>query len=124
MCLALGLLLPAHALHAAGSTTVLLVRQAEKAAEGGNDPSPSSAGQDRARVLAHVAGAADVAAIYVTQYKRTKETAAPLSARLGLTPIEHLAADSTGLVSEIQSRWAGRTVVVCGHSNSLPEIVR
>ena len=122
-CLAL-LLAGVAPLAAADSTTVILVRHAEKASTGGNDPSLSEAGQARARTLAHVAGATQAAAVYVTQYKRTQETVQPLAEKLQLTPIEHPAADSAGLVSAIQSRWGGRTVLVCGHSNSVPEIVK
>ena len=122
-CLALGLL-AASPLAAADTTTVILVRHAEKASTGGNDPSLSEAGQARARVLGHVAGATQAAALYVTQYKRTQETVQPLAAKLQLVPVTHPAGDSAGLVSAIQSRWAGRTVLVCGHSNSLPEIVQ
>jgi broad specificity phosphatase PhoE len=122
-CLALGLL-AASPLAAADSTTVILVRHAEKASSGGNDPSLSEAGQARAQALAHVAGASQAAALYVTQYRRTQETLQPLAATLQLTPIQHPAKDSPGLVSEIQSRWAGRTVLVCGHSNSVPEVVQ
>ena len=66
--------------------TVLLVRHAEKAAGGSDDPPLSPAGEARARVLAHVAGSAGVSAIYHTQYKRTQQTVAPLAAKLGLTP--------------------------------------
>ena len=122
-CLALGLL-AASPLAAADATTVILVRHAEKASTGGSDPALSEAGQARARTLAHVAGATQAAAVYVTQYKRTQETVQPLATKLQLTPVTHPAGDSAGLVSAIQSRWAGRTVLVCGHSNSLPEIVK
>jgi broad specificity phosphatase PhoE len=121
--LSLALLVPAHGLHAAGPTTVILVRHAEKAAAPSGDPHLSAAGKARARVLAHVAGATEAAAIYVTQYQRTRETVAPLAAKLDLTPIQHPAADTPGLVNTIQSSWSGRTVVVCGHSNTVPEIV-
>jgi broad specificity phosphatase PhoE len=123
-CLCLGLLLAAGASGAADATTVILVRHAEKASTGGNDPSLSDAGLTRARTLAHVAGATRAAAVYVTEYKRTQETVQPLAAKLQLTPIQHPAKDSPGLVSQIQSRWAGRTVLVCGHSNSVPEVVQ
>src|SRR5262245_7501052 len=79
-------------------TVVLVVRHAEKASPTAPDPSLSTAGRARARALAHVAGAASVDAIYVTQFKRTKETAAPLASELRLVPIEHPAADTAGLV--------------------------
>ena len=60
------------------TTMVLIVRHAEKAASAGTDPDLSAAGAARANALAAVAAHAGVEAAYVTQFKRTKETAAPL----------------------------------------------
>lgn len=124
ICLAVGLLMPAPGLYAADPTTVIVVRHAEKATTPGSDPRLSAEGKARALALAHVAGPAAPAALYVTQFMRTQETLAPLAAQLRLTPIQHPAADTPGLVSAIQSSWSGRTVVVCGHSNTVPEIVK
>jgi broad specificity phosphatase PhoE len=122
--LAVGMLLPADALLAADAPTiVLVVRHAEKASDT-TDPPLSDAGRARADALAHVAGSAGVSAVFHTQFKRTQQTVAPLAARLNLTPITHPANDTPGLVSAIQSKWRGRTVVVAGHSNSVPEIVK
>lgn len=123
-CLALGLLLPVHGVLAADSTTVLLVRHAEKASATAGDPHLSTAGRARARALAHVAGASGAAAIFVTQYKRTQETGKPLATMLQLTPIEHPAADTPALLADIQANWLGKTVVVCGHSNTLPDVIK
>jgi 2,3-bisphosphoglycerate-dependent phosphoglycerate mutase len=106
------------------ATTVLLVRHAEKATDvRTSDPDLSAAGQARAQALAHVAGSAQVAAIYATQYKRTQQTVAPLAALLGLTPVQHPAADVNGLAQAIRTNWSGRTVLVAGHSNTVPQIV-
>lgn len=105
-------------------TVVLVVRHAEKASATATDPPLSVAGKARARVLAHVAGDAGVSAIFVTQFKRTKMTAAPLAAKLHLTPIERNAADTAGLVADIQANHAGKTVLAAGHSNTVNEIVR
>jgi broad specificity phosphatase PhoE len=105
-------------------TVVLLVRHAEKASATAADPPLSVAGKARARVLAHVAGDAGVSAIFVTQFQRTKATAAPLAAKLHLTPIERNAADTAGLVADIQANHAGKTVLVAGHSNTVNEILK
>ena len=87
--LALGMLVAAAPLFAAGaSTTVLLVRHAEKTSAA-TDPPLSVAGKARARVLAHVAGSAGVNAIYHTQFQRTQQTVKPLAVAQGLTPIQH-----------------------------------
>jgi broad specificity phosphatase PhoE len=104
-------------------TTVLVVRHAEKMATGGNDPHLSRAGKVRAQDLAHAAGASGVTAIYATNFLRTQETVAPLAAALGLTPIVMNADQTEQLVEEIKTNRRGQTVLVCGHSNTVPEIV-
>jgi 2,3-bisphosphoglycerate-dependent phosphoglycerate mutase len=123
--LAVGLLWPAARLSAADTPTVVLaVRHAEKASATAEDPSLSPAGQRRAQALAHAVSAAGVDAIYVTQFKRTQETVAPLAAKLKLTPIQHPAKDTAGLVAAIRTKWSGQTVVVSGHSNTVNEVVK
>ena len=113
----------AEVLAADAPTVVLVVRHAEKASATAQDPPLSAAGKARARALAHTAGAAGVGAVYVTQFRRTKETAAPLAAQLHLTPIERPAADTAGLVADIQANHRGHTVLVAGHSNTVNAIV-
>jgi broad specificity phosphatase PhoE len=104
------------------TTTVLLVRHAEKAAQPRRDPDLTPAGEVRAANLAHVAGEAGVTTIFATNWVRTKATAADLEAALGLTavipdggPVE--------LAELILADHRGETVVVVGHSNTLPEII-
>lgn len=123
LLLSLTLLLPGSLAAQEAPTTVILVRHAEKAATPANDPGLTQAGATRALALAHVAGSTDAAAIFVSQFRRTKQTVKPLAAALGLTPIEHPAADTTGLANAIRSNWSGKTVVVCGHSNSVPQVI-
>lgn len=125
VCLALGVALLASVGSAADeATTVLIVRHAEKASAAAADPPLSAAGRTRARTLAHVAGSAGIGALYATQFKRTRATVAPLATRLHLTPIQHPAADTPGLVADIQANRRGQTVLVAGHSNTVPEIVK
>lgn len=110
------------------STVVLLVRHAEKASEGGNDPALTPAGQQRAQALLDVAGSAGVSAIYTTQYRRTHDTAQPLADRLGVTVTERAIsagaqAHATELAREILTQHRGETVLVVEHSNTLPSIL-
>ena len=82
-----------------GATTVLLIRHGESApvregepfslVGGHGDPELDPRGRDQAeRIAARLAGGADeISAIYVTNLRRTAETAAPLARRLGLEPI-------------------------------------
>jgi broad specificity phosphatase PhoE len=108
---------------AGAQQALLIVRHAEKADQS-KDPRLSGAGQARARALAALLARSGAAAIYATQYQRTTETAQPLAEVLGL-PIQHVPAeDSAGLVQQLKTRHARDTVVVVGHSNTLPEILR
>jgi broad specificity phosphatase PhoE len=71
----------------AGELPVLiLVRHADKAAQPADDPPLTAAGAKRAQDLAVMLHDAGVTAIITTQLRRTRETAQPLAAALGLTP--------------------------------------
>lgn len=109
-----------------GSTTVYLVRHAEKANLREVDPSISEEGQARAKALASRLGAAGVAAILTTQFRRTQETAEPLATTLGVTPeIVH-----AGRVGDTDStlaavlRHRGKKVLVVGHSKTIPPLIQ
>lgn len=110
----------------ASDTVVLLVRHAEKAGPTG-DVALSAAGEARAKALIEVARDAKVSAIITTQFQRTRQTAAPTAELLGITPVvvaasantaEHVAA----VVRTIREQHAGQTVLVVGHSNTVPAI--
>ena|SRR5438552_11616000 len=59
------------------SPILFLVRHAEKAMTGGNDPELSAVGQERAEALARILKDCKITAIFTTEFKRTQETAAP-----------------------------------------------
>jgi broad specificity phosphatase PhoE len=109
-----------------GPTTVILVRHAEKAAEPADDPPLTGAGEARARALVDATRDAGVQAIITTQFVRTKATAQPVSAALGLSPE---VVDARGpkhaqdVAEAILVHHAGETVLVVGHSNSVPAII-
>jgi phosphohistidine phosphatase SixA len=109
--------------------TVLLVRHSERAdtvtgaAPSMNaDPSLSDAGRQRAESLAVMLRDANVSTIFVTQYKRTKETAAPLAKALGITPVVIDANRTSDLVARLQA--VKGTALVVGHSNTVPEVIK
>ena len=60
--------------------TVILVRHAEKADATSQDPELSDAGKQRAERLIKVGGKYKPGAFYSTNFKRTRETLAPLAA--------------------------------------------
>ena len=102
-------------------TIVYALRHAEKGgAPGEKDPPLSAAGAVRARTLAHMLAEVKFDAIYVSSYRRTQETVAPLAQAQGLTPVV-LAPDS--VAAHILRRDEGKTVLVVGHSNTVPAVL-
>jgi len=107
-------------------TTVILVRHAERPA--GADPGLLPEGHARAESLAVALARTTVDAILHTQFVRTRETAQPLAAQKGLTPIVLNAAGPESVhAQEVVDRvnaLRGKTVVYVGHSNTVPSIIR
>lgn len=121
--LALCVFLAAAAQPAEAQRTVILVRHAEKA-EATKDAALSEAGRARARTLAAMLADAGVTAIYASEYKRTRETAEPLAAALRLPIQAFPAADKAGLVECLRTRHAEDIVLVVGHSDTLPDLMK
>jgi len=109
---------------AQAETTVVLVRHAEKEASESSDPPLSEAGRRRAAALSHALGETPLEAVYITQYRRTRETVQPTAAEHELTPIQREAADVEATASAILREHAGARVLVCGHSNTVPDLIR
>jgi broad specificity phosphatase PhoE len=119
---------PLAAQAATGPTTVIVVRHAEKV-DDSRDPVLSEAGVRRAAALADALADAGVQAIYTTHFRRTRDTAAPLAALLQLEPvvIESVGSATEGassLAGWVREREAGRTVLIVGHSNTVPVIIQ
>ncbi len=104
-------------------TTVILVRHAEKKIEPSNpDPDLTPAGDARAQELARVFANAGITKIFATQFKRTQQTAKPLSDRTGV-PVTVLDAKQTDEVVKQVIASRGGTIFVAGHNNTVPAIV-
>ncbi len=105
------------------TTTVLLVRHTEKGNEPKNDPNlKKPEGENRAKKLAEVASEADVRAIYTTNANRTRQTVQPLAKALNIQPVIY---DSTPwLVNDITTKHKGELVLVAGHSDTVPSIIK
>ncbi len=103
------------------TTTVYLVRHAEKADSSSNPPL-SAAGQVRAQELARVLRDEGIDAVFVTEFTRTQQTGAPLAASIGVTPQQYPASDTQGLVDTILADHVGDRVLVVGHSNTVDDI--
>ena len=118
------LLLPAAAL---AQPVAFVVRHAERADAGmaatkDKDPDLSDIGRARAESLAAMLKDARVTQIYVSEFKRTHQTAAPLAALLKLTPVTIVQKDIAQLAARTQE--APGNVLIVGHSNTVPEILR
>jgi broad specificity phosphatase PhoE len=123
----LSLVMPAPAL---AQKLVILARHAERADGGAmsgtaeKDPPLSKAGEARAAKLAAILADSGVTAIFATEFKRTQDTAKPLAARLGLT-VQAMPADNTPqLVAQIRKQHADGIVLIVGHSDTLPVIIK
>lgn len=117
---------PAVAQPAAGPSLVVLVRHGEKAPVPGDDPPLSAAGQARARALDSALAHLSPSAIVVSTRRRTVETAAAVRARTGVTPtVVSLEGGGAAHVQAVARavRAARGTVLVVGHSNTIPAVV-
>jgi phosphohistidine phosphatase SixA len=118
------------AMAAAADTMIIVVRHAEKANDDPKDPNLNDAGNARAIRLATVLKDAQVKAVYVTQYKRTQQTAAPLALLDGMQAqvreVNQQNADTyvSDLLKEIKKKHHGETILIVGHSNTVPEIIK
>src|SRR5207249_10611921 len=99
--LALFLLVFVSVSTASAQPVVVIVRHAEKAANGGNDPDLSSAGRGRAEALARILKDSGITAIFTTELKRTQETAAPTATSAHVTPTMVAAKDTAPLVATL-----------------------
>jgi broad specificity phosphatase PhoE len=114
----------------AATTTIIVVRHAEKGTDDPRDPSLTAAGQQRALALSSVLKDAGVTAIYTTQYKRNRQTAEPLARQNGISITErpisgaNTATYAQDLAREILTNSLGKGVLVVGHSNTVPDIVK
>jgi broad specificity phosphatase PhoE len=106
------------------NTVIYLVRHAEK--EAGKDPVLTVAGRQRAQDLYKELQKKDISRIYGTPYKRTQMTGDSLSVKLHIDTAIY-AADTTGadLIQKIISHNdVGKTILVIGHSNTIPALIR
>jgi broad specificity phosphatase PhoE len=116
---------------AAADQVIFMVRHAERADTGGgkppagmmaNDPPLSAAGSERAKKLAAVLASADVKHIFTTELLRTRQTAMPLAEAARVQPVVVSGRDPGALAQQV--RTAGGNVLIVGHTNTLPEILK
>jgi len=103
-------------------TTFIVVRHAEKSKENPKDPELLPEGVERSEKLAQMLRDVNVAAIYSTNYKRTKNTVSPLASQKGLE-IQTYESLIPNTIDELIKKYPAGTIVICGHSNTVPGIV-
>lgn len=112
----------------ATTTTIVLVRHAEKVMGTIEDPPLAAEGVRRADRLAQMFGEVKAGngldAIYVSDTKRAQQTAAPLVSRLGSTPVSYPAADVDGTVRKVLRDHRGGRALIVGHSNTIPAMIQ
>ena len=103
---------------------IFLVRHAEKVDDQGKskDPALSEAGRARAERLATLLKDAAITSVYVTEAKRTQQTAEPLARLANVKPQVVPAADTAALLAKVKA--GGGNVLVVAHSNTIPEIIK
>ena len=114
----------------APSLQVVLVRHAEKVADGTRDPALTDAGRARAVALAERLAGERVVAVYATEFRRTQETARPAAEAAGLdVTVEPVGTDGVEtftdrMVARVRGHLSpgGGTVLVVGHSNTIPDL--
>lgn len=99
---------------------IFLVRHAEKLADA-DDPELSPAGVERAAALAALLSDSAIDRVHSSDYARSRDTARPVAAALGLEVELYDAFDLPALAATLL-RAGGRHLVV-GHSNTTPEMV-
>lgn len=87
----------------------------------GPDPGLTEEGRRNAERLVTLLAGDPPAAIYASATRRAQETAAPIAAKLGLATKTYDPRDTGGLIASVKAESG--TVLIVGHSNTVPEIV-
>lgn len=107
---------------AQSQTTFILVRHAEKADDGTRNPPLNVVGKERATKLAYFLSKQEITALYSTPYKRTQETLQPLADKMSLQVQDYDPYSKGEWLAELYEKHAGNTVVISGHSNTIPSL--
>ena len=113
----------------AQASTVIFVRHAEKAATPStSDPDLSDLGRTRAAELVAALTNFRLDAVYVTEYRRTRQTGDSVAMAQHLAPIVVSAkgdpkAYAAAVVAELRKLPPGSAALVVGHSNTFASII-
>ena len=106
-------------------TTVYIVRHAEKdsAVAGIADPDLSVMGRARAQALNQTLAKHAPAALFTTDTRRARATLTPLAAATRLEPQTYDPKRGRDLADLILKEYAGKSVVIVGHSNTVLSLI-
>ena len=120
-CLSFSLAILAPGAALAEPSAIYLVRHGEKASMG-QDPELTPQGQARAQVIATILSRVGITGVFSTPTQRTRQTAQPLAQRIGVEVQLYDPRAPKALVEKVKA--LSGPVLVVGHSNTLPELVR
>lgn len=108
----------------ADGVVFIVVRHAEKGTDDARDPSLSETGRVRAQRLAALLSDEPVHAAYATAYRRTYQTAQPVAARHFFRITTYDAQlPAPQFAQQLRTLNKTGTVLVVGHSNTVPDLV-
>ena len=105
-------------------TKIFIVRHAEK--ESGQDPLLTNSGNIRAGDLMRHLQYESIKKIYVSQYRRTQNTADSLRLQLKIDTVHYIADTLCNYLVDaiIEHKDFGKTILIIAHSNTMPQIIR
>ncbi len=103
-------------------TTFILVRHAEKANDGTRNPPLNEDGKTRSANLAEMLANQEIAGLYSTPFKRTQETLQPIADMKSLEVQDYDPYAKGEWLATLAEKHAGGTVVISGHSNTIPSL--
>lgn len=103
-------------------TTLILSRHAEKGP--GDNPDLTKEGKDRAKALTKLTHLYNIVQVYSSNTRRTVATAEPIAKEMNLQVNTTFKANQfESMVADIAKKFAGKTVMVVGHSDTVPEFL-
>jgi broad specificity phosphatase PhoE len=124
LCLLLATAACGTRLAASDTATFILVRHAEKASAPSKDPPLTEVGRQRAQRLADALQGTRLDAVYSSPYQRTRLTAEAVAKAQGLPVVAYVPDDAAAFATRLRADHPRGTVLVVGHSNTLPPLAR
>jgi phosphohistidine phosphatase SixA len=108
---------------AQGTTTVILVRNAESGVGNNGESRLTDTGVYRARALAGWLGKSGLSRIYVADYPPAESTAGPVAEATGAELVK-ISADDIDAVLDAVGRLRGENVLIVWERSTLPQIIQ